>query len=82
MGITDDNCSAVGNDRRCKLRRGEHGAFDVDMAVDQAGREVTPSEVNTLFSLVLTYAGNVTVQQGNIILFDFSTEDVNDLTVA
>ena len=79
--VNDHRTGAVRHDGARKFRRGEHGAFDVEMPVNQARRQIRTLEINHLLRLIIAEADDPTVLDGDIGLVDFAAEDVDDTGV-
>ena len=64
------------------LGRVQHRAFDMDMAVDKAGREVSAPQVDDLASFrIIADARDATIVHCNAVFFDAAGEDIDDAGV-
>src|SRR5207247_3483998 len=64
-----------------KLRRSQHGTFDMEMAVDQTGRKVSALKVNDLPGFVFTKADDSPVIDGYVCCINFAAEDIDQTRI-
>ena len=71
----------MGEDRLLKCRPAEHGAFDVDMPIDQPRADVFPIQLYFRLAGVFANADDLSPMDGYVRLFDLIGEDIDDLCV-
>ena len=64
-----------------KFRRGEHGAFDMKMPIDQTWRQICAFEINCLPRLITAEADNPAILHGDMRFVNFTAENVDDARV-
>ncbi len=75
--VNHHRARAVRHDRPREFRRGEHRAFDVEMAVNQAWREIRAAQIDGLASFVIADADDAPVLHGDVRGMNFAAEDVD-----
>ena len=60
-----------------KLSRRDHGAFQMDMAVNETGTNHSSPQLDLRLSLIITHSHNVTILNSNIPIFQFCRKNIN-----
>src|SRR5438270_4490703 len=75
--IDDHGTGAMRHNRARKFRDRDHRAFDVEMSVDQARREIGPGNVDDLLRVVIAEADHAAVIDGDIGFVNLAAQDVD-----
>ena len=81
VGIDDHRARAMRDHRARKFRYRDHRAFDVEMAVDQTGREISAADVDDFPRFIIAEADHTAVVHRDVCFVNLGAQDVDELRI-
>ena len=78
MWVCDHRSGTVGQHCLLEGRTAEHGAFDVDMPIDQTGADIFAVQINFFPAVIRTHAHNAVSADGNVSGIDLIGKHIDD----